>query len=336
MRDDDNHDGENFRSDRISGQLLTILDTILSERSVTRAAVKLNMSQSNTSAALARLRQLFGDPILVRGKPRMVPTEHGLELANSVKVVTDTFDVITARTLGPKQQSVPRRCVVACVDELSHFLARPITAAIRTDSAATAVEICSIGSLDDVSEKLETHEVDVAIFSQPPGSYLKSELIAEDEFVCVMGMRHRLAGLGSVSASQDQTLEHVSLDVERKSQGDGLATYLRSQGLRRKISVVLPYIDVIPRLVATSDMVFTTTRRFAQYHATLFPLHIASMGFSMPPVKHYQVWNPTPRDPHRVAWVLSKVRRACSALQGCSDTCIAYHQSTLEKTEGEI
>src|SRR5260370_38987768 len=64
----------------IDTYLLRVLHTLLMERSVTRAAVKLNQSQPAISAALRRLRDITGDPLLVRGKAGMVPTEYGLRL----------------------------------------------------------------------------------------------------------------------------------------------------------------------------------------------------------------------------------------------------------------
>jgi len=64
----------------IDTYLLRVLHTLLMERSVTRAAVKLNQSQPAISAALRRLRDITGDPLLVRGKSGMVPTEYGLRL----------------------------------------------------------------------------------------------------------------------------------------------------------------------------------------------------------------------------------------------------------------
>lgn len=65
--------------------LLVALDALLTERNVTRAASRLSLSQSAMSAALARLRSVFGDPLLLRTSGGMLPTSKGLELAAPVK-----------------------------------------------------------------------------------------------------------------------------------------------------------------------------------------------------------------------------------------------------------
>ncbi len=90
----------------IDTYLLRVLHTLLMERSVTRAAVKLNQSQPAISAALRRLRDITGDPLLVRGKSGMVPTEYGLRLLEPtqnalreierIKVQQHNFDPATS------------------------------------------------------------------------------------------------------------------------------------------------------------------------------------------------------------------------------------------------
>ena len=69
--------------------LLVALEALLSERSVTRAAQRLGLSQPAMSAALARLRALFNDPLLLRTARGMLPTAKGVELAAPVKQVLD-------------------------------------------------------------------------------------------------------------------------------------------------------------------------------------------------------------------------------------------------------
>lgn len=319
--DTQDSDGAEQRDIRISGHLLIILDTILREQSVTRAAVKLNMSQSNTSAALARLRQLFNDPLLVRGKIRMVPTERGMQLARSLGIVIETLDILTARTSGLTKELVPRRCVVGCVGELSHFLTPQITAEIRESSAATTIDVRSVDSPEEVFQKLEQDEVDIAIVSQLPKIHLSSELVAEDQMVCMMSKTHDLAQFDQLTVDQYRACDHVALRLSRKNQTDNITEALKSVGTNRKVAVAIPYIEVIPHAVAASDLIFTTSRRFAEFHARFLPLHIAVLDFELPSIKHYQVWNPSTRDPVRLDWIMSKIRSACSVLHNYTGAC---------------
>ena len=74
--------------------LLVALDALLAERSVSRAAVRLHLSQPAASALLARLRELFGDPLLLRSARGMLPTQRALELLGPVRQVLDEIDAI--------------------------------------------------------------------------------------------------------------------------------------------------------------------------------------------------------------------------------------------------
>ena len=72
--------------------LLVALDALLTERSVSRAALRLHLSQPATSALLARLRELFSDPLLLRSAREMLPTPRAVELLGPVKSVIGLLD----------------------------------------------------------------------------------------------------------------------------------------------------------------------------------------------------------------------------------------------------
>ena len=74
-----------MRFQKLDLNLLLALDVLLAESSITRAAAKLNLSQSAASSALARLREYFDDPILVNTGRTMVPTELAISLRDPVR-----------------------------------------------------------------------------------------------------------------------------------------------------------------------------------------------------------------------------------------------------------
>src|SRR3954465_6871837 len=81
-------------TDPVDSYLLRVLVTLVAERNVSRTAIRLNQSQPAVSTALKRLREIFGDPLLVKDKSRMVPTERALHLEVSVRVVLGEIDVL--------------------------------------------------------------------------------------------------------------------------------------------------------------------------------------------------------------------------------------------------
>src|SRR5690242_20695479 len=83
-------------ADPLDTFLLRVLETLINERSVSKAAIRLNQSQPAISAVLKRLREMFNDPLLVRERGQMIPTERALELVTSARVILNE----TARMLA--------------------------------------------------------------------------------------------------------------------------------------------------------------------------------------------------------------------------------------------
>jgi DNA-binding transcriptional LysR family regulator len=79
-------------TDPLDSHLLRVLCTLIGERSVSRTAIKLNQSQPAISALLKRLRVIFKDPLLVREKNRMVPTQRALELLEPAQTALGDID----------------------------------------------------------------------------------------------------------------------------------------------------------------------------------------------------------------------------------------------------
>src|SRR5207344_3127290 len=114
--------------DLIDTNLLRVLHTLLTERSVTRTAVRLNLSQPAVSAALKRLRSVFDDELLVRNGNAMVPTPRCLALASPLRVVLEGLDRMfsDAELFDPATTQASFR--VGCPDYLATvFLGRVVT-----------------------------------------------------------------------------------------------------------------------------------------------------------------------------------------------------------------
>ncbi|MDN7408000.1 LysR family transcriptional regulator [Burkholderia vietnamiensis] len=298
------------RHERINLNLFAILNAILREQSVSRAAVQLNMSQSGVSVALSRLRELLGDPLLVRGKSRLVPTERALEMTYSLSVIAECVDLMTGRSQGNLDAVVPRKCVISCVDEISTFLVPVITAQILASSEHTTVEFRSMDCLD-VTEELEAGRLDTAVVSGFNATPFGHELVGTDQIVCLMNAKHPLARHPHLMRKDYEKAEHVVLSSNLRRPQPALDSVLRDCGIRRRSAVALPYADVIPHLLQRTDLLFTTSRKFAAHYTSLLPLHSVALEADLPTIKYFQATTSTTKDPLRIAWVASKVRSAC-------------------------
>ena len=109
--------------DKIDLHLIRVLHTVLTERSVSRAALRLGMHQPAVSAALKRLRELSGDPLLVRSGSGMVPTDAGLRMIEPSASILRAAEVLFTGARGFDPQTATNTFRVAASDYLDpHFL----------------------------------------------------------------------------------------------------------------------------------------------------------------------------------------------------------------------
>ncbi len=282
--------------DRLAGfdlNLLRVLDVVLAERHVTRAAARLGQSQSATSHALARLRDELGDPLLVRGAGgRLVPTERALALA---PVVTRLLDELAAAWPGGGfDPATARRTFHVGAGDLAELVLLPPLAA-RVARLAPGVELFVRPAPDDPGAALASGEVDVVLApvrSRDPrpltsGCYYRP-LFAET-FTCAMRAGHP-AARGRLTLDRFCALDHL-LVAPRGTAGGFVDDALAAVGRQRRVAVAVPHFLVAPAVVAATDLVATLASRvvaaFARSHRLVMrPPPVAVPGFTMHAIWH--------------------------------------------------
>jgi DNA-binding transcriptional LysR family regulator len=265
--------------------LVRVLRTLLVERSVTQTALRLNQTQPAISTALRKLRETLNDPILVRGKSGMVPTEYGESLlAAAQKVLRDVDFVATPH--GDFDPARSRRTFrIAAPDYLNDFFMPTVIAQFR-DAAA-----------------LEKGELDLVIgnWPKPDERFERSDLFS-DTVVCMMRADHPLA---QAPLSRDAYLAAPHLTPTPYSGGRSGAIdagFARANAQRRVVAT-LPYFGLVPHVLLQSDLIFTTTRRFAMHYANLLPLAVVDVPIPFPRIRCYQMWHPQTDRPSDLGWL---------------------------------
>ncbi|SAI71500.1 LysR family transcriptional regulator [Bordetella ansorpii] len=234
--------------------LLTSLDMLLTERSVTRAARRLGLSPSAMSRTLARLRVATGDQLLVQAGRTLVPTpyaerlgEHVHELARNARAVLqpikNTLDLATlARTFTIRAND-------GFVD-----LAGPALMALIA-RAAPHVRIRFIPKSDKDAQPLREGMVDLevgVIGTKAPE--LKTRLLFQDRFVGICRTGHPLLNKPGVTARRYASYPHVI--AARKHQFTGpVDDALEQSGLRRTVVMVVPSYANAMQIVRHSDLI---------------------------------------------------------------------------------
>jgi DNA-binding transcriptional LysR family regulator len=85
-------------------------------------------------------------------------------------------------------------------------------------------------------------------------------------------------------------------------------------GAQRRVVATLPYFGLVPQVLLQSDLIFTTTRRFAMHYASLLPLAVVEPPFAFPRIRCYQLWDPQPDRPDDIAWLRALFEEASRTL----------------------
>ena len=167
--------------------LLRVLCSLVSERSVSRTAIKLNQSQPAISAALRRLREIVHDPLLVRDKGGMVATPRALELMESARVALAEIDRLVVQPERFDPGTAEQTFRIGSPDYLASFFLSNVVTNLRRKAPGCRLMVHPLGLEFDYEKALAQGDLDVVIGNWPqPPEHLHLSLLLEDQIVCLM------------------------------------------------------------------------------------------------------------------------------------------------------
>ncbi|WP_414444065.1 LysR family transcriptional regulator [Burkholderia sp. 22PA0106] len=309
-------DATDARTASLDIWLVRVLRTLLLERSVTQAALRLNQTQPAISTALRRLREILNDPILVRGKSGMVPTEYGASLLDAAQRALRDVDFI-ATPHGDFDPARSRRTFrIAAPDYLNDFFMPTLIARFRETAPLAHLELDSLNPALDHAGALDSGQLDLVIanWPKPEPRFTRSELF-RDAVVCLMRDTHPLAH-APLTREAYAAAAHLAPTPYTGAARNAIEIGLARARLERRVVATLPYFGVVPQVLLQSDLIFTTTRRFAMHYAQLLPLVIAEPPVPFPRILCYQLAHPQPDRPTDIAWLGALVKSVSDALTG--------------------
>jgi DNA-binding transcriptional LysR family regulator len=242
--------------------LLVALDALLEERHVSRAALRVGLSQPAMSNALARLRATFGDALLVRTPHGMEPTARGLELAGEVRQVLRQVERVLTPDTGFEPSRCEQRFVLRMSDLLSLLFLPGIAEAVSREAPLVALEVVHLSPAQTV-DALEADSCDLAISMglAHGGSILRQPLLP-DRMICVMREGHS-AARGHFDLQRLLGLRHLRVSispVDSRFVDDALGRL----GHRRQVAVNVPHWLVVPEVLRATDLVAVMPERLAE------------------------------------------------------------------------
>jgi DNA-binding transcriptional LysR family regulator len=254
--------------------LLIALDALIAERSVTRAAERLGRSQPAMSAQLARLRDVFGDPILVLSGKRMIPTARASALRDPLRrILAELNDLVRSpKSFDPAQSTQLFR--VMGTDFLHRLVSLPAMGKIAK-SAPNIQTALYLYDPKNAWSALENDALDFLIISDrltPPEA--QTQLLFDEGFVFAQRKGH---SRGKTSPDLDEfcELDHVLLSPEGGKFTSPLDDRLAKLKRKRKVAISLPSFLLACPLIAATDFVAVLPERLAlamRSEIDVFPL----------------------------------------------------------------
>lgn len=277
--------------DPLDTYLLRVFVLLISERSVSRTALRMNQSQPAVSAALKRLRDILGDPLLVREKGGMVPTERALNLLTHARTALAEIDKLTGEPESFDPYATRQVFHVGSPDYLAPVFMASVAERFRREAPQARLALHALGPDFDFERALAEGELDVVIGNWPePPERMHLSMLLEDEIVCLVSARHPLARKGLTTDDYLRAAHIVPMPYSISQRGV-IDSVLASMRINRDEHVVVQSFTAAPYLLQNTDLVFTTTRHFARFYADLLPLAIIPSPIAFPPMRFYQLWH---------------------------------------------
>ncbi len=292
--------------------LLVALDALLAERNVTRAAERLSLGQPAASAALRRLRRLFGDPLLVRRGRTMELTPLAQSLVVPLRsVLVGIDDLVSARPrFNPDCDQ--RTFSLIASDYVALVLLRPLIA--RLDTVAPNVRVSVSPVTPRFRDMLGRGEVDLVLFPIEVDPALRSfphrELFT-DRYVCAVWDQHPEVR-GEVSLEMLSALPYLSYNP------DVLTSYVEAQldaaGVERNVEISTQTFVVAPMLLRGTRLVAMLHERLARELQQAAELRLLEPPLPLKPITEVMFWHPRfDSDPgHR--WLRDQVAGLAAAI----------------------
>jgi LysR family nod box-dependent transcriptional activator len=288
--------------------LLVAFDALLELRNVSRAADRLGLTQPAMSAALARLREYFGDELLTVDGKRMQPTPFAQTLIPHVRACLNAAEMVvaTSSTFSPATAIRTFRIVA------SDYVVTAILAGVarRLASEAPGVRLEFVLPDEIAMERLERGELDLMI---SPAEFLvesqPSELLYEEAHV-IAGCRENPIFRQPITAEAIFACGHVAV-----SMGPNRVTSFGDRQIEqifpdRRVEAVASSFTVLPWLLVGTRRLALMHRRLAVLLAKSMPIAFAPLPFPFPMMREMLQYHRTRSADEGLRWLISEIRRA--------------------------
>jgi DNA-binding transcriptional LysR family regulator len=292
--------------------LLRPLLVLLEERSVTRAAARLHLSQPATSAALARLRRQYDDDLLVRTGRTMQLTPFARDLLPAVAHAVAELRPVVDRKQSFDPATTERRFVIGATDYLTAILAGPLLRTFATAAPQASVDFAPQPVRDGTLAPYGQLDLIVG----PVGFNLpgQSQELFTDEFVLIADPDNAVLNVAEPAVDLLSRVPHATAYLN-DPHDDGLQDVLRRAGIDYLVGARLFGLAALPLLVSGTEMVALVPRMLAAKASRTLRLSAFELpdGLSMPMAER-MYWHPRDEDDPAIMWLRTALLDAVGSL----------------------
>ena len=270
--------------------LLLALDGLLSQRSVTAAAKRVRVTPSAMSHSLAELRDLLGDPLLVRSGRGMVLTPRAEALVTPLHTLLMDAERLLGGGATFDPATTARRFVIAATDFLATLLMPALLEAAAREAPGTSLEIVP-SSRRGNAWLLETGDVDLAlgaIVDDAPG--IRRMDVLTEGFACAARKGHPRIN-GALDLDSYVQTPHLLITLGDDTGPTWVDQALTRLGRSRQVAARVRYFMAAPLIVARSDLLLTGPSMLVRYFAELVPLQVLRPPIDLPTYPEEAYWH---------------------------------------------
>jgi DNA-binding transcriptional LysR family regulator len=292
------------RLDNFDLNLLVAFDALVAERHVTRAARRLNVTQSAMSASLKRLREALGDRLMVQHGRSMVPTPHALALAPEVARAIATLRSLISAGTAFDPATADRQFRIGASDYITTVLLVPLLRSLEHSAPFVRLDVTL--PADATSARLANGDYDLILTPEEfADANHPTELLFEERHVVVGCARNPQLG-ATMTPDQFARAGHVAVMI------DGRNTFvedaLESLGIARRIEVRAPSFIQVPWLLPGTRRIALMHERLARLMAPGLDLRVIEPPFPLPMMREVLQYHSSRQKDAGLLWLRARLK----------------------------
>jgi DNA-binding transcriptional LysR family regulator len=294
---------------RLDLNLLRVLDVLLREENVTRAAKRLRLTQPAVSRALARLREALGDPLFVRTRHGVVATPRAKALKEPLAQALGQLGALVEQREVFEPATARGRFVLGMTDLTQAVLLPALMEYLARN--APGVDLTVRPLPPELERELASGGMDVAI--GPPGGDLpdlKRRVLFKESFLCLVREGHPVLAPGAWDLDAYVRLPHLFVTLRERAGEGPVGEVLARKGLSRRLGLVVPTFMAAPAVIARTDLVFTAPARLVRQMGAQHALRTLKPPLPLPSFDMAMLWHASRDDDPAHRWLRGAVVEA--------------------------